>query len=1344
MNFQDAPASGERKPKFWDTCAAAIIALLAIPYLHSPAAPAHPALNALLIAQTPPPEQTETPTEPQEETDEKENAPTFNPEQETPDSGFVIGDGDEMVMHENLVQIHGNALVKFGDITLRADHVWADFTENVNLIRASGNVHLITGDEETFSDELVFNLETKKGIARNGFTYSDPWYFGGSEIFKIEDKTSYVRSASLTTCSLKYPHYYFSVSRVIIRVNDELIAKNIILRIGGFPLFYFPAIRRDLQKGKIAKIIVKVGTDSYQGPYISIIQPVARKRRYDGALLYDRSARRGHGFGLETKYRFNDTQFQEIYIPIPPDLTAAQRSKLENKAKEIRERLEGKYNRYWLKQIFLPYEITDADFKRAKENAEELHNQLVQENADFAQFAQQHSSHETRYEGGDLGFITFGELIEDTEKSTPASKNTDKNTETPQTQSESEDAAQTDDDTPQSDDEPPQTDDDAPQSDDEPPQIDDDTPQSGSEDAVQPIGTPKLDPILEAAAFQLEEGQISQVLKTESAFHILKIERALDVYGEREIQVRRIDINIEPSDETRQKIRETANQIYQRAHEGEPLEKLAEEFDEAALSEINQGKGLPLNQMESGWQYSVRRLEKPGEIIQRRPVSAPEGLYIFQLIKKEETPSFEQLAQEFELEWETFQQEVMRSTEEEKQENAEKNQTAAAAEPLQSKSIAPQEKKKTEEKNGTPTQLDEQPDAESENTTQEENEEDEEDEEDEAEEQGVYRKHGFRGQWEDPRMVAAEARSLYTGEFSRVVKTKKAIRLIKVDRKRTYRGDFYFYGKDAYSFDRQNATRIGRTWISRWGHTQAIYTPWDNRQEGRRPINFTGRLEWRARNYKEELRLPGESTLKSFGLLNYGSAFTTWSTQDVDENNNLKFSMETIGDFAGRLEIRHIYDFTQQGTTSLQKLPQLSLNFSRMRFSQLPLFRTINSGLVYLSEKAQSDKPFLSLLSVPTLDNTSFDLDMEFGNFFRQIYKGKNEEERDVFLQTLDFGFDLRKQATLLITPLRELVTNINLNTNFIWHDRDQDKNRNIIRGVYSFNGSATNTLFRVYNISFIPRARKLRHEMQSSLRFDYQPPVDRNDNLYPFGPSTYFYERKRIVYNFNTNIEIKTQRSQSPHRIFHFDTRLTADFTKFDPLNRRKYEPIESDFTIIPLPNRSLNMTVRLTHDPNPHPEDGTMFKVVGIRSNIRYTRQKWNVSIGNSFSKRHTAIRASRSITANGRYRFNENLDFDFNLIFYPIDRDFYSQRISINRNLHDWNLRVSWSRIGIKRGPPPHNNVRQDFTFQISLIPEPAVSMGIGYDATTETWGLRTLPAGAPYNAFGVGNALGRSYF
>ncbi len=1188
----------------------------------------------------------------------------LNPETMIPDPDTVIGDGDEVILQDNFVQIHGNALIKFEDVVLRADHVWADFNENI--MRAAGNVYLKVGSEETYSDELVFNLETKKGIARNGYTFSDPWYFGGSEIFKIEDNRSYIRGGSLTTCSLKYPHYHFSVSEVIIKMNQEMIAKNIVLRIGGIPLFYFPAIRRDLRKGKVAKIIVRVGTDSYQGPNIGIILPIARKRRYDGALLYDRSARRGQGYGFEGKYRFNDTQFKEIYIPIPTDATPAQRTKLEEKAKELHDRLEGDYDRYWLKQIFFEYSITDEDAERAKAEAENILQRLNEENADFTQIAQAESDHsDTRYDGGDMGFIVRGEIDEE--------------------------------------------------------------------------GNPLLDPILEEAAFALKEGEISSVLRTESTFHILKVERALDIYGVQEIKLLRIDKAISASDETQQSVRTIADTVHERALAGETFEQLASEFSEAEVSEINDGDGLPLNEMDTRWQYSVRRMEKQGDITQRSPVFSPEGLYIFQLIKKDETPKFEEIAEQFEAEWKTIETEIYAPPKKE-----EKTGTNELSEgPTETDSTSPLESTDNAEiDTSSQPPITEETADETEESVPAEIAVGEEDIVEE-EELKVYRKHGFRGRWEDPRQVASEAQSLYAGEYSRVIDTKKSYRIVKVDKKRSYYGDIYLYGADEYSFSRDDASRIGRRWNMRWGHRQSFYTPWDSRQAGRRPISFVGRTAWRAIHYKEDLNLPSESTLNSFGILTYGSAVSASSLDDVDDDGNLRYSRETIGDITSRLEVRHIHDFSGESNTSLQKLPQFTLNFSRMRFSRLPVFESINDGLVSVSEKLKSDKPILSLLAFPTLEDTSFDLDIEFGNFYRQTYRGKHGEETNVFLQTLDLGFDLRKQSNLFISPLREIKFSANLNTNAIWHAKDQDQNRNIIRGVYSIRTQATNTLFRIYNTRFIPGVRKLRHELQNSLSFDYQPPIDKDNNLYPFGPSTYFYERKRVTYNFNTNIEIKTRRSQSAHRIFHFDTRLTADFTEFESLYRRKYEPIESDFTIVPLPSRNLNMTVRVTHDPNPHPEDGQRFKMVGIRTNVRYTRKSWFVSVGNSFSKRHTSLRAARSMTANGRYRLSKDLELDFNLIYYPIEGQFYSQRVSINRNLHDWNLRISWSRVGIKRDPP-FNNVRQDFTFQVNLIGETAVSMGVGFDATTDTWGLHTLPAGVPYNAFGTGNSLGRSFF
>ena len=107
-----------------------------------------------------------------------------------------------------------------------------------------------------------------------------------------------------------------------------------------------------------------------------------------------------------------------------------------------------------------------------------------------------------------------------------------------------------------------------------------------------------------------------------------------------------------------------------------------------------------------------------------------------------------------------------------------------------------------------------------------------------------------------------------------------------------------------------------------------------------------------------------------------------------------------------------------------------------------------------------------------------------------------------------------------------------------------------------------------------------------------------------------------------------------------YFDTRLTADFTEFDPLYERQFEPIESDFTFVPLPSRNLNMTFRVTHDPNPHPDEWRAIQ--GGR--IPFQHPLHTQSLGTSASEVPLARDTprgvpARSITATGRYRVSRN---------------------------------------------------------------------------------------------------------
>ena len=54
----------------------------------------------------------------------------------------------------------------------------------------------------------------------------------------------------------------------------------------------------------------------------------------------------------------------------------------------------------------------------------------------------------------------------------------------------------------------------------------------------------------------------------------------------------------------------------------------------------------------------------------------------------------------------------------------------------------------------------------------------------------IYQKYDYRGRWEVPTIIYTQGQRLYGGEHSGILKGRKEYRLIKIDKKRTYRGTF--------------------------------------------------------------------------------------------------------------------------------------------------------------------------------------------------------------------------------------------------------------------------------------------------------------------------------------------------------------------------------------------------------------------------------------------------------------------------------------------------------------------------------------------------------------------------
>jgi len=302
---------------------------------------------------------------------------------------------------KNLGIAHGAAVVEYDDVILKADHIWADL--NLEVIEARGNVILETKDQTVASNYMLFDLRSKKGIMKDGTSLDDPWYYSGETMSRLDADNSYIESGIMTSCSLDQPHFYFEASRIVIHLNQEIIAKHVIFRIGGVPLLYLPVYRRSLEEEKPSRFILKLGSSSFEGYYAKSILPV-HWRMIDGSLFFNFSTRRGKKSGAEFQYDADKISLREIFIPVPEDATSEETQEVRNKMNEILQRARGELDRVWLKQIFIRFEIQEEDRIRARERAEEVLEKCREEDANFSQLARRWSDDkDSKNSGGYLG-----------------------------------------------------------------------------------------------------------------------------------------------------------------------------------------------------------------------------------------------------------------------------------------------------------------------------------------------------------------------------------------------------------------------------------------------------------------------------------------------------------------------------------------------------------------------------------------------------------------------------------------------------------------------------------------------------------------------------------------------------------------------------------------------------------------------------------------------------------------------------------------------------------------------------------------------------------------------------
>ncbi len=141
------------------------------------------------------------------------------------------------------VYLYGKAFVKYEDIELKAGFIEMSFktkTVRARPVKDSAGKEIelpnfTEGDQNFTADLMDYNFDTKKGLVVGAKTKQDEGYLQGDTVKSHSATEQHMKNAKYSTCELDHPHYYFNISKAIVKQNDKIIAGPLMMYVNDVP-----------------------------------------------------------------------------------------------------------------------------------------------------------------------------------------------------------------------------------------------------------------------------------------------------------------------------------------------------------------------------------------------------------------------------------------------------------------------------------------------------------------------------------------------------------------------------------------------------------------------------------------------------------------------------------------------------------------------------------------------------------------------------------------------------------------------------------------------------------------------------------------------------------------------------------------------------------------------------------------------------------------------------------------------------------------------------------------------------------------------------------------------------
>lgn len=235
-----------------------------------------------------------------------------------PDAIYLSAD-EGTIRTEGITKLYGNIIIQSNDIQFNANE--ASFNRADNIVNAQGNVVLSSPNSILKSQSIQYNLKKQTGIIKNAeYEVGTEGAHGKSQqIEQIDKNNLQLSEATYTSCPVSVDSWHFSASKIELDKETQIgSAKNVTLKIGETPIFYFPWLNFPLSNQRLSGFLspqIRLQTNAgISLPYYLNLAP-----NYDATITLSTLKHRGLKFDTEFRYLTERHQGTIKYDLLPDD-----------------------------------------------------------------------------------------------------------------------------------------------------------------------------------------------------------------------------------------------------------------------------------------------------------------------------------------------------------------------------------------------------------------------------------------------------------------------------------------------------------------------------------------------------------------------------------------------------------------------------------------------------------------------------------------------------------------------------------------------------------------------------------------------------------------------------------------------------------------------------------------------------------------------------------------------------------------------------------------------------------------------------------------------------------------